>query len=187
MDEIAPASVVDVGCGLGAWLAVFLEHGVSDVVGLDGPWVDQTVLEIDPADFRVVRPREDRLRSGDASTSRCASRWLNSSIRHSPSSLCCSLTTLSDVIVFSSAIPGQGGLGHVNEQWPRYWANLFAQHSYIATDPFRLRIWEEPDVKWWFAQNTICLASTRVLPRFPASANTFARTAFLRPSSILAV
>jgi hypothetical protein len=79
-----------------------------------------------------------------------------------------SLTTLSDVIVFSAAIPGQGGLGHVNEQWPRYWANLFAQRSWIATDPFRLRIWEEPDVKWWFAQNTICFASTQALPRLPA-------------------
>ena len=167
MDELTPHSVVDVGCGLGAWLAVFSEQGVDDVVGLDGAWVEQTVLEIDPADFRVVDLREPLALGRRFDLALCleVAQLLDPSLAEQ---LVHSLTTLSDVVVFSSAIPGQGGLGHVNEQWPRYWANLFLHHSYIATDPFRLRIWEEPDVKWWFAQNTICLASTRVLPRFPA-------------------
>jgi len=49
-----PRSVVDVGCGLGAWLAVFAEHGVDDVLGIDGPWVDRTLLEIPPGAFRVA-------------------------------------------------------------------------------------------------------------------------------------
>ena len=58
MDDIAPRSVVDVGCGLGAWLAVFSEHSVRDVVGLDGPWVDHAALEIAADDFRVADLRE---------------------------------------------------------------------------------------------------------------------------------
>src|SRR5690348_4908376 len=33
-------SVVDVGCGTGIWLRVFAEHGVADVLGLDGNAVD---------------------------------------------------------------------------------------------------------------------------------------------------
>src|SRR5262245_37866680 len=42
-------SVVDVGCGHGAWLRVFQEHGASRVVGYDGPYIDPTRLLI-PAD-----------------------------------------------------------------------------------------------------------------------------------------
>ena len=167
MNEIAPSSVVDAGCGLGAWLAVFLENGVSDVVGLDGPWVDRTVLEIDATDFQVAELGRPLALGRRFDLALCleVAQLLDPSLAEQ---LVLSLTELSDVVVFSSAIPGQGGLGHVNEQWPRYWANLFAHHSYVAMDPFRLRIWEEPDVKWWFAQNTICLASTRALPRLPA-------------------
>ncbi len=169
MDEITPSSVVDVGCGLGAWLAEFSEQGVPDVLGLDGAWVDQTVLEIDPADYRVVDLGEPLTLERRFDLALCleVAQLLDPS---EAEELVLSLTKLSDVVVFSSAIPGQGGLGHVNEQWPRYWAELFARHSYVATDPFRLRIWEEPDVKWWFAQNTICLASARALGRLPALA-----------------
>lgn len=30
------------------------------------------------------------------------------------------LTRLSDVVLFSAAIPAQGGINHVNEQWQSY-------------------------------------------------------------------
>ena len=31
-------SVVDIGCGTGAWLSVFQENGVEDIWGVDGPY-----------------------------------------------------------------------------------------------------------------------------------------------------
>ena len=34
-EAVRPQSVVDVGCGLGAWLAVFKSYGVEDVRGYD--------------------------------------------------------------------------------------------------------------------------------------------------------
>src|SRR6185312_15792692 len=34
LELLHPRSVVDVGCGLGAWLAVFREQGLSDVLGI---------------------------------------------------------------------------------------------------------------------------------------------------------
>ena len=40
------------------------------------------------------------------------------------------------VVLFGAAIPGQGGVGHLNEQWQSYWANLFeACGSGNAADP----------------------------------------------------
>lgn len=162
--EFFPRSVVDVGCGLGAWLSVFSEHGAGEILGLDGPWVDRRLLEIAPKDFRAVDLGEplDLARRFDLALCLEVAHLLQPSLAEQ---LVGSLVQLSEVVVFSAAIPGQGGLGHVNEQWPRYWAERFATHSYVATDPIRVRVWEEPDVKWWFAQNTTCYVATKTFQR----------------------
>jgi hypothetical protein len=59
------------------------------------------------------------------------------------------------VVLFSAAVPWQGGTGHVNEQWPEYWAQLFAQSGFAAADAIRHRIWNNESVDWWYAQNTL--------------------------------
>ena len=40
-----PGSVVDVGCGLGGWLAAFQACGVEDILGIDGDYVDRKMLD----------------------------------------------------------------------------------------------------------------------------------------------
>src|SRR5690242_18322261 len=54
IEIIQPRSVIDVGCGLGSWLAVAVETGVPRVVGVDGDWIDRDQLEI-PIDCFVAR------------------------------------------------------------------------------------------------------------------------------------
>ena len=167
MDEIGPRSVVDVGCGLGAWIAVFSEHGATDVLGIDGPWVDQALLEVPAEAFQAAdlsKPLEIGRRF-DLAVCLEVAHLLEPSLAER---LVLTLMSLSEVVVFSAAIPGQGGFGHLNEQWPRYWAELFAAYGYVATDPFRARLWEEPEVKWWFAQNMICFVDRPALNRLPS-------------------
>ena len=41
-----PKSVLDVGCGLGTWLEVGGSWGVSDVLGIEGPWLDRGLLRV---------------------------------------------------------------------------------------------------------------------------------------------
>ncbi|RFM23066.1 MAG: hypothetical protein D0433_13605, partial [Candidatus Thermochlorobacter aerophilum] len=48
-----PNSVLDVGAGLGTWLKVCIDLGVSEVLGIDGEYVDMS---------RVVIPHECFLR-----------------------------------------------------------------------------------------------------------------------------
>src|SRR3972149_4406147 len=48
---IKPASVLDVGCGRGAWLRAFQELGVSEIRGLDGEYVEKSKLLIAPDRF----------------------------------------------------------------------------------------------------------------------------------------
>ena len=44
------------------------------------------------------------------------------------------LTASSDIVAFSAAITGQGGKGHVNEQSPDYWDNLFRECGFVRHD-----------------------------------------------------
>src|SRR5215211_4940330 len=46
IELVRPSSVVDLGCGTGAWLEAFAENGVEDVVGVDGPHIDRARLRI---------------------------------------------------------------------------------------------------------------------------------------------
>ena len=48
-EYVRPASVLDVGCGTGSFLAALEQVGVTDLHGIDGPWIDPEVLCIDAA------------------------------------------------------------------------------------------------------------------------------------------
>jgi hypothetical protein len=41
---IAPKSAVDLGSGIGEWLGELRKLGVTDVLGVDGDWVNPTAL-----------------------------------------------------------------------------------------------------------------------------------------------
>ena len=66
-----------------------------------------------------------------------------------------SLTELGPVVLFSAAIPFQGGENHLNEQWPDYWAHLFHNRGYRAVDCLRKKTWHNDKVEPWYAQNIL--------------------------------
>jgi SAM-dependent methyltransferase len=151
--ELIPLkSVVDVGCGSGSWLRAFQKNGVKSIFGVDG---NQTpVLDI-PAD-RFLRTDLnkpfDLKKKFDLAVSMEVAEHLSP---ESADPFVENLTRLAPAVLFSAAIPGQGGAGHVNEEWPSYWAEKFAKHGYVPFDCLRLRIWEDPAVEWWYSQNIL--------------------------------
>ncbi len=72
-----------------------------------------------------------------------------------------SLISLAPAVVFSAAVPGQGGTNHINEQWQSYWIRLFQRHGFRASDCIRPRIWNNPKVAWWYAQNMLLFLSPK--------------------------
>jgi hypothetical protein len=73
-------------------------------------------------------------------------------------------------VLFSAAIPGQGGTHHVNERWQDYWASLFNRHRYVPVDCIRKSVWDDADVAWWYAQNTLLYCERRYAMANPALA-----------------
>jgi hypothetical protein len=68
------------------------------------------------------------------------------------------LTSAAPIVAFSAAVPGQTGVNHLNEQWPAYWAGLFARFGYEAIDCLRPVIWDDEEIEWWYAQNLLLFA-----------------------------
>lgn len=154
MELLQPRSVVDVGCGTGAWAAAFKAAGAAEVLGIDGDYCDRGQLEIDPRDFLAADLTKPFSldRSFDLAICLEVAEHLD---QQYAGPLVTSLTGFAPAVLFSAAIPHQGGEHHVNEQWPSYWIKEFAQHDYAPTDPFRRRLWNQRSVAWWYAQNLL--------------------------------
>lgn len=155
---VKPASVVDVGCGTGAWLAAWRDNGVTDILGIDGDYVDRAALHIDPSAFRsadLERPPAIERRF-DLAMSVEVAEHLD---RSAAARFVAFLSSLAPVVLFSAAPPGQGGVDHINEQWPAYWAHLFADHGLRPFDVIRPRVWQSTDVAFFYAQNLVLYAA----------------------------
>jgi SAM-dependent methyltransferase len=161
--KLVPArSVVDVGCGDGSWLAVFRRYGVDEIVGLDGEYVDRETLQIPPECFHAC----------DLTTPLEIGRHFDLAIslevaEHLPPESAAvfvrGLTELAPVVLFSAAIPFQGGTNHLNEQWPDKWVALFRERGYVAVDFVRKRVWQNDEVEFWYAQNTLLFVRSSVV------------------------
>lgn len=157
-----PSSLVDVGCGLGNFLKVFCDHGITDVVGVDGEWVDRSKLYCAEACF-VTRDLEQPL---DVGRRFDLVLCLEVAEHISPAAadvLVQSLVQLGDRIVFSAALPGQGGDNHLNEQDVAYWQAKFEQYGYVFIDLFRNTLWNDQRLKWWYRQNMFLVAKKGVV------------------------
>lgn len=168
-------NVVDVGCGDGSWLSVFWKLGVKEIFGIDGEYVDRKVLQIPVERFQAIDLTKpfalDRafdlavsLEVGEHLPSNCAPSFVEG------------LTRLAPVILFSAAIPHQGGVDHINEQWPDKWAALFRKHGFLPVDCIRKRVWRNDVVEWWYAQNTLLFAREDFIERNEALKAEFRHT-----------
>lgn len=163
-------SVVDFGCGLGTWLRAFKEHGAQEILGLDGKWFDRSKLtkNINESEFRIVdlEAPVQLNKTYDLVISLEVAEHLP---EKAADTFVKSLVNSGKVILFSAAIPGQGGQNHINEQYPEYWEKKFSQYGYIFHDILRDKIWNNENVDFWYKQNIFIVAHESV--PFPADTN----------------
>lgn len=165
---LAPQSVLDIGCGRGAWLAEWQSAGVPEVFGLDGDYVDRNTLRIDPAQFQgrdLSKPFDigrdfdlvQSLEVAEHLPDSAARTFVENLIRHG------------DMILFSAAVVGQGGEDHINEQPLDYWRRLFEERDFVAYDAVRPLLAAHSDVEPWYRYNTILYVHPRAQHKLPAA------------------
>jgi SAM-dependent methyltransferase len=175
-------SVLDVGCGAGAWLSVWKQQGAA-VLGLDGDYVDREELLIDTCEFFPC----------DLTTGFNLERQFDlvqclEVAEHLPGQiaplLVQNLCKHSDLVLFSAAAPGQGGENHINEQPYAYWRNLFSERGYRAYDPVRQDLCRDPEVMPWYRYNSFLYVSEHASQALHEALAPFQVDPMLEPADI---
>ena len=154
-------SVLDIGMGIGTWLKVFQDNEISEILGVDGDYVDKNLFLINEKKFKShdLRTELNLHKKFDLVVSLEV-------IEHIPKEFedifIKTLINHGDTILFSAAIPGQGGQNHHNEQWQSYWINKFKNYGYNTYDILRPKFWNNNIIEWWYRQNMLLLSKKKI-------------------------
>ena len=147
-----PRDLLDIGCARGLWASIAHAAGVF-VFGIDDAEIPPDKLLI-PEDRYIRLDFESDIRSvrADYDMALC----LEVAEHLTPGSgdrlvewLCRSAKT----IVWSAAVPFQGGSGHINEQWPSYWHERFRKLGFEPDGMPRLALWHTKSIQPYYRQN----------------------------------
>ncbi|MGN6556682.1 MAG: class I SAM-dependent methyltransferase [Solirubrobacterales bacterium] len=152
VSSFEPSSAVDLGCGDGQWTIGLARRGVR-TVGVDSAEIDRdghhlatflrrdlTAMDsgcLDRSDICLCFEVAEHLPQGAADP------------------LVALISSTSDIVLFSAAVPGQGGTGHLNEQPHSYWIDRFTIHGFSPDQTWRNRFSQCSSVSPWYRGNMI--------------------------------
>ena len=166
-DFINPDSVVDIGCGTGMWLHVWDSVlGVKKYLGVEGPYVKKEMLKV-PEEKVLFKDLKEQLNIEEKFDLVMSLEVAEHLPEDKAELFIENLVKLGDVVLFSAAIPGQGGTFHINEQYPEYWAKLFHSKGYVVLDAIRPFVWNSPQVDFWYKQNILLYVKKERLKNYP--------------------
>jgi hypothetical protein len=139
-----PDSIIDFGCGAGGWLKAAQELGVEKVHGIEGEWISEVDTLVPQENiFKIDLAKE--LIHGNLQFGRYGLAISLEVAEHLPITaakpLVQAMIDSSDIILFGAAIPGQGGVNHINEQYQSYWQELFIERGFLSFDIVRPHFW----------------------------------------------
>lgn len=185
IEMFKPSSVLDIGCGLGEWLKVFQENGVSDVQGINNPQARSEDFYVSKEHIMFLDLNNPEKLDRKFGLALCLEVAEHLSYDKS-SELIDFICDCSDIIIFSAAVPFQGGDNHFNEQWPEYWAQKFLKNDFVFLDVLRLRYWERREVRWWYKQNIfVAIRKDRAQKEFSDLLNKNSPHAYIHPELYL--
>jgi len=156
--EMKISSLLDIGAGHGAWAAEWLAAGVKSVQAVDGDYVQPDQLAVPKKNFKAhdlstpldLKKRFDLVQTLEVAEHLPADKadlFVDNLVAHG------------DVILFSAAVPHQGGEHHVNEQPPEYWRKKFAARGYRVFDFVRPKLAGQSEVMPWYRFNSYVYAN----------------------------
>jgi SAM-dependent methyltransferase len=147
---------LDVGCGGGAFCAELQRQG-KKAIGLERSSAGRALARkqgVDCKDFDLTRGSVGEVHA------KVDAVYCFEVAEHLPEALGLRLVEFIAgfrvPVIFSAAQPGQGGIGHINEQKPEYWQDLFERRGLLldcrATENLRSRL-VSAGASSWFCNN----------------------------------
>jgi SAM-dependent methyltransferase len=152
-----PKVIFDYGCGYGAWAIESAQlFPKSKVIGFDF----KAAIEKNNLSFNKITNLSFSaldLAAKSNSYNNCDLAICLEVVEHIPENSALNLIEqmckTAKVILFSGAIPGQGGTEHINEQPLKYWISQFNKHGWIAVDLVRPTIVSNKAIPSYYKSN----------------------------------
>jgi len=146
-------TALDLGCGMGAWSTVLEDDPEISIQMVDHPQLPKENLLVTKKECFVGIDLDKELP--------LKGRWdlviCIEVLEHFKEQRALDLKDFivqsTDLVLFSAAIPGQGGVGHVNCQRHSYWHNQFQKAGFTYFDGFKSAIIHEESIPFWIRQN----------------------------------
>lgn len=160
-------SVIDLGCGMGTWGKALNDLGINDFLGVDKHPYDSAYMLIPTIQYKQFDLEKKLSLSYKADLAISVEVAEHISFEYSDIFIK-NLCSCSDIILFSAAIPHQGGTGHINEQSCSYWENIFNKYGYETVDSIRPYIWNDEQIEIWYRNNCILYIEKNSFEKFTA-------------------
>ena len=146
-------SFLDLGCGVGSWSAALEQKGINHFVMVDHPALQKEALLVRQKDiFQPVNLDTDLPAPGRYDLALCI-EVLEHFTAERALEIFHFLSSQSDLVLFSAAVPGQHGKGHINCRRHAYWHQQFAAQGFDYYDGFKPQLFGMEDVHYWIQQN----------------------------------
>ena len=167
IDYLNPSKVIDFGCGDG----LLLSHICQEKI--DGLGFEFSKVGLSRARKRGVRVKELDFRQrqlpaemhGDVVISLEVAEHLEEKYAAFYVE-CLSVTIGAKYLVFSAALPGQGGEGHYNEQPKEYWIDKLGVYGWSLDRTLTTAMqenWRSQEVSFYYWQNLLIFSKTDTL------------------------
>jgi len=157
VDTINPCSVFDIGCGNGIFISELNKRGI-DVLGCDSSKAairtsckNVTIFAADVTNPIMLNRKYDLVM--------CVEVAEHIHKKYSDQ-LIANCINNGERILFTSAPPGQGGIGHINEQPYEFWITKFNKFGFVHDEKMTLCLKEKMRSKkviWWITENIMYL------------------------------
>lgn len=147
-------SALDLGCGNGVWLSELERRDVSRTLGVDGPWVPRNLF-LSQSDYLEHNFAQEKFIIKERFDLVICLEMFEHIPEERAIELISTISSITDRVLFSAAVPNQGGNGHINEQYLSYWVKLFRDEGFYLNDTIRPEIWNDRDIPYWYRQNIV--------------------------------
>lgn len=148
-----PSNIIDIGCGVGAWLKAFKDLGIKNYKGIDGVDIEEPLVPKENIETtNLLEHKNINNIKYDLVTSLEVAEHIPNQYSKSFIDL---LTSYGDVILFSAAIPHQPGVDHINCRPILFWVDIFNKKGYDCFDFIRNKTYYNKKVTHYYSQNIL--------------------------------